>query len=242
MEHLIVNNTKIEYEVRRSARAKRLNIRIKQDKVTVSVPQGVTVTEAKKFVEAKGEWILQHVLDWQSQNQQRQKKYVTGETFLYRGRSYPLSTRGVAGRTITIKFTGDCFWVELPNIVPQEDWPLIVKESLFKWYRVQAKRVFQERLDYFARIMGLLYNRLVIKEQKTRWGSCSSKGNINLNWRIILAPAEVLDYLVVHELAHLRYMNHAPEFWNLVGEYVPDYPIWRKWLKDNASQLRYDGL
>ena len=89
-------------------------------------------------------------------------------------------------------------------------------------------------------MMGLQYQRLSIREQKTRWGSCSSQKNINLNWRIILAPEKVLDYLIVHELAHLQQMNHSSAFWSLVETYIPDYRIWRKWLKDNSSALNID--
>jgi len=240
MEQLIFRNTKIAYEIKRSTRAKRINIRIDQDKVRVAVPLGITYSEAKVFVESKSEWILKHVQAWQSQNQQVPRKYMQGDTFLYQGKNCPLYTRVVTGRMISIKFIEGCLWAELPEVIPPEDWPQTVRGSLIKWYRVQAERVFQERLDYFVRIMGLKYNRLTIREQKTRWGSCSSKGNINLNWRIILAPEKVVDYLVVHELAHLRYMNHSQEFWCFVANYMPEYKVWKKWLKDNTSILNFD--
>ncbi len=98
-------------------------------------------------------------------------------------------------------------------------------------YKKLAREVFASKLEKYAKEMGLTYNSFRIKEQKTRWGSCSSKGNINLNWRLIQAPEEVINYVIVHELAHLRYMNHSHEFWQLVSQYSPDYQKWRDWLR-----------
>ena len=113
----------------------------------------------------------------------------------------------------------------------------MIKEELHRWYKDQAKRIFQEKAERFSKIMGLKYNRMMVKNQKTRWGSCSSKGNINLNWRVIMAPDEVSDYLIIHELVHLKYLNHSPDFWNLVKTYQPDYLKWRSWLRENGKIL-----
>ena len=85
--------------------------------------------------------------------------------------------------------------------------------------------------------MGVTYGRISIREQKTRWGSCSSKGNLNFNWRLIFAPPEVLDYVVVHELAHRKEMNHSKAFYAIVESIMPDYRKWKKWLKENGGTL-----
>ena len=87
----------------------------------------------------------------------------------------------------------------------------------------QAKRIFPERTAYFAKRMGVDYGRITIREQKTRWGSCSSKGNLNFNWKLVLLDPELLDYVVVHELAHRREMNHSAAFWKVVETELPDY-------------------
>lgn len=104
-------------------------------------------------------------------------------------------------------------------------------------YRHAAKEYITKRADYFADQLGVTYNTITIRDQKTRWGSCSSKGNLSFNWRLILAPPKVLDYVVVHELCHRREMNHSPRFWALVESVMPDYKQHRKWLKDNGDKL-----
>ena len=101
----------------------------------------------------------------------------------------------------------------------------------------QARRVIPERVAYYARIVGVTYGRITIRNQKTRWGSCSSKGNLNFNCRLMKAPASVLDYVIVHELCHRLEMNHSPRFWALVEQVMPDYRVHRKWLREHGSSL-----
>ena len=101
----------------------------------------------------------------------------------------------------------------------------------------EAKRVFPERAAYFAKRMGVTYNRITIREQKTRWGSCSSVGNLNFNWKLVLMPSEILDYVVVHELAHRKEMNHSPRFWAVVEKELPDYRERQEKLKILGRQL-----
>lgn len=103
-------------------------------------------------------------------------------------------------------------------------------------YKKRARRQLEARTAYFAQQMGVTYNRIAIRSAKTRWGSCSAQGNLNFHWKLILMPPQVLDYVVVHELAHRKEMNHSPRFWAEVEAVLPDYRKRRKWLKD------YGGL
>lgn len=100
-----------------------------------------------------------------------------------------------------------------------------------------ARDIFTQKTAYYASIMDVTYGRISIREQKTRWGSCSSEGNLNFNWRLIFAPEEVLDYIVVHELAHRREMNHSQAFYAIVKSILPDYKKSQKWLRDNGRSL-----
>ena len=101
----------------------------------------------------------------------------------------------------------------------------------------EALKVIPERVEYFAKVMGVTYGKITIRNQKTRWGSCSSKGNLNFNCLLMLAPPEVLDYVVVHELCHRKQMNHSKAFWLEVEKVLPNYKEVRKWLKEEGSQM-----
>ena len=120
--------------------------------------------------------------------------------------------------------------------------PLTVAElrrlqALENRYRNAAREVFTNRVEYYHRFTGGHYTSITIRDQKTRWGSCSSKGNLNFNWRLIFAPEEVVDYIVVHELAHRKEMNHSRAFYNVVASVLPDYKVQEKWLKENGEKL-----
>lgn len=110
-------------------------------------------------------------------------------------------------------------------------------ETLEKRYRSAARIRIGQRCAYYRTLTGGSYTSVTIRDQKTRWGSCSSRGTLSFNYRLIFAPPEVLDYVVVHELCHLTHMNHSKEFWNKVGSVMPDYNAHRKWLKAHGGEL-----
>ena len=101
----------------------------------------------------------------------------------------------------------------------------------------QAKSILSEKLAYYAPLVGVTYGRVTVRHQKTRWGSCSAKGNLNFNCLLVLAPSQVQDYVIVHELCHIRHLNHSAQFWALVETILPDYAASRKWLKVNGTKL-----
>lgn len=115
---------------------------------------------------------------------------------------------------------------------------LVFTEEQRKMYARKAGETIAKRAAYFAGKMGVSYGNITIREQKTRWGSCSSKGNLNFNWKLILMPGEVLDYVVVHELAHRKEMNHSRRFYQAVETVMPDYKLWQTWLREHESQYK----
>ncbi len=111
------------------------------------------------------------------------------------------------------------------------------REALTQRYKAAAKEYFPKRAAYFRQFTGGTYSRITVRDQKTRWGSCSAKGTLSFNWRLILAPPAILDYVVVHELCHLTHMDHSTEFWQAVESVYPDYRSARKWLKEHGQEL-----
>ena len=128
-------------------------------------------------------------------------------------------------------------WIEkhLSNRTEQNQQKLTDRE--LKALREKARALVTDSVQYYAPLIGVTYNQIAIRAQHTRWGSCSSKGNLNFNCLLALVPMEVLDYVVVHELCHRKELNHSDRFWNEVANILPDYKCRKKWLKDNGSNL-----
>ncbi|NLI93882.1 MAG: M48 family metallopeptidase [Peptococcaceae bacterium] len=238
MEYLRVGNKVIEYELRKSSKAKRINVAIKDQRMSVAVPTGYTMEYAKNFLESHKELLLKHFLKHLSKtNSKSPKEYVSGEKFLYRGRNYPLLVEMSSGSEYFALFKGSRIVASIPStLLPDEQRPFIQK-LIKEWYIGQAAKLLPEQVEYYSKLLNIPYKKLKIKDQKTRWGSCSNKGNINLNWRIIMAPNQVVAYVIIHELSHLRFMNHSKDFWKLVEQHLPDYKKWRKWLTENGKEL-----
>ena len=102
--------------------------------------------------------------------------------------------------------------------------------------RKRAAEIIEARCRYYAPVMGVSYGTVTIREQKTRWGSCSTKGNLNFNWKLVLMPERVMDYVVIHELAHRKEMNHSARFYAVVAQQMPDYKVWQSWLKEHGRE------
>jgi predicted metal-dependent hydrolase len=225
----------LPYTLERSSRSKRLRI-VADIEVGIRLiaPERVSLRECERFMYSQKEWIL---VQWERMQKQRVKQAKLFQPFLeknsvvYLGKEYQL-----------VVDVGVRHW---PPVSVEDDVLIVhcvkadlAEKILERWYRQQAKAVIAGALEKYRALMGVKYNELTIKDQKTRWGSCSSKGNLNFSWRLILAPKSVLDYVVVHELAHLREMNHSARFWSVVEKFFPEYKKQIKWLKDNGVGLR----
>lgn len=225
----------IEYKINYSRR-KTMSITVKPDgTIRVAAPKGTAAKTVQDWVASKSKWIAAKLAEVELANRRvAERSYQSGEEISYLGMPMrlelindPHQTRTmIKGREGTVQITGpDCS-------------PAAVKAALETWYRWAAGRYIRARVGYFATQVGRKPGRITIREQKTRWGSCSAQGNLNFNWRIMMAPPEIIDYLVVHELCHLVHLDHSPEFWNLVASIIPDYKARKDWLRKNGHQLR----
>ena len=218
----------IPYKIVRSNR-KTMAIHVnKVAEVEVRVPFHVKEREIKAFVNQKQDWIRKHLSKIQEAQANRQA-FVLGYGSILRlaGREYFLRERAGNGAG----FDGQCFY--LPANLPDD----MIKQALIQVYEQLAKQVLTGRTKEFSEVTGWMPAGVKVNRAKTRWGSCSSKGNINFSWRLIMAPEEVIDYVVVHELAHLQEMNHSPRFWAEVASVLPDYKERQKKLKEFQKQI-----
>ena len=154
-----------------------------------------------------------------------------GSRVCVEGRSYTLKRS--AGARVALKLAGEECLLTLNDPEDEEQVRAALKRALSR----RALERVRERLGFYAPRLGVEFNRVAIRDQSSRWGSCSAKHNLNFNWKLIMAPPEVLDYVVIHELCHLIEFNHSPRFWRLVEGQMPEYECWKKWLKEHGREL-----
>lgn len=164
------------------------------------------------------------------------KAYAGGEDFPYRGGSFKLTVVVTdKNRRPACDFDGARFMVTISGASGDE--PAAVRKALVKWYRRTAEAEVADRIAYWGPIVGRMPSSITIRNQKTRWGSCSTKGAVNFNWRLIMVRPEIMDYVIVHELCHLLQHNHSAAYWALVAKVLPDYKQQRSELRGAAHCL-----
>ncbi len=225
------------YQIRRSRRRKTVAICVKPDcSVRVMVPFMLPEKKIETLVKKKSNWIKSKIARFQEiQSQHREKEYVTGESLSYLGMTHRLEI--VSGAAGEVKREQGFFHVQVATDVNDEERKPYIKERLESWYREHALEYLREQSGRYAKEIGVVPSSIGIKGYRSRWGTCHSDGRIYFNWRIILAPPSVVNYLVVHELCHLLQADHSKNFWRCVESVLPDYAERRKWLKAHGSWL-----
>jgi hypothetical protein len=189
-------------------------------------------TAIEALLDKKADWITKH-LDRMANRKVVPLAFETGNHMLYLGDSLVLKVNHVHGkREEKIIASGGVITAYTSNDAPE-----YVKSILINWFRLRSEEIINERVAFYVQKMGNIPKRVVVKTQTKRWGSCSSNRDIFLNWRLVFAPIEVIDYVIIHELCHLEYMNHSSNFWHLVETYDSKYKTHRSWLKENGQQL-----
>jgi len=225
---------------RRSRRAIRMRLQIdREGKVTLVAPWFSREGEIQSFVARHQSWVQKHIGKIESQRQLRPApRYRTGDTFYYFGEPLVLEIFPSPLKRPTIKIQKDHMRITLHRDIGKNEGVVAAKKTVEQFYRKKAEEVIRDRLEHFNVHYGFRFHRVAFRDQKSRWGSCSRAGNLNFNWRLIMAPIEVIDFVVVHELCHLKEMNHSHRFWALVEETVLRYRESRKWLKENHWLLK----
>ncbi|MDX3773703.1 SprT family zinc-dependent metalloprotease [Chromatiaceae bacterium AAb-1] len=215
-----------------SSRRRTLGIRIKQSDVTVSAPTGCSMTLINRFIAEKQFWIQKHL---------QHAAQTTAVNWLERGQLPLLDEQLMLvqqrGTRSAVQRDEQQLYVTVSGRVKPEHQSRKVQQLLHDWYRQYAGHWFGQRVAFWAPLMQVKPAAIKTGQWKTKWGYCNHKAELGFNWRLLMAPAWVADYVVVHELAHIRHMNHSPAFWQLVHQFYSQADEARKWLKHHQHQL-----
>lgn len=229
-----------QYQIRRSVRATKVRIIVTPDKIEVVAPTGIAERRIHRFVLAQQQWIIKAKA--RIENQATRQHGLTpischqGAEIPFLGAFYPLMIRSTKLKKVKIEFI-DEFIAHVPEPFLNGTYSDIVKIALINWMKKQLKLQVEQLVQRHGPSSRLYPRSISIKTQKSRWGSCGIRNDININWLLVFAPIEVLEYVVVHELCHIQIKNHSSQFWALVAYHLPDYQKQRHWLKHNGSAL-----
>ena len=196
--------------------------------LTVRAPLRMTDTHIREFVDSHRDWIVKNQAKARLHAPPPPKKFTDGETFLYLGKSLPLSIVRAQRPALTLERSG---FRLAKSFLPKAE------QVFIRWYKKQALEVFTERVEMLGKRYGFNYQKIRISSARTRWGSCSARGTLSFTWRLVMAPLEIVDYVVIHELVHTEIKNHSKVFWKRIGEILPDHKTRIRWLKQNGKFL-----
>lgn len=223
-----------KYTIARSNRRQKITIAVERDRqVIVHAPERTSEEEIRRIVESKKHWILGKISHPQKYNvvpHPPGKELVNGESALYLGRNYRVELSGT--KTSGVRFEQR---FRIAGVTPATR-----RNALRDWYKERAVEIVLPRAQYYSGELGVEYADAKIVDNRYRWGSCTEKGAVSFNWRLIKAPMMVINYVVVHELAHLLENNHSPAFWNIVRTQLPSAEKARRWLKEHGDILETD--
>ncbi|OWZ82748.1 M48 family metallopeptidase [Natranaerobius trueperi] len=202
--------------------------------VRILAPKNISDDDIQNWVRSRGDWVVSKMKYFQDiKEQYTDKQFKVGEQLYFLGKPY----------TLNIFFCDHENKVELTDneiqVYTKSEEKEVVRETLRNWYFNQTHKLIEERIRYFQKYFKEQPTKIMVKEQKKRWGSCTSQNALYFNWRISMAPKEVLEYLVVHEMCHLKHKNHGKNFWNCVATILPDFKWRRDWLKVNGIKLNF---
>lgn len=229
-----LDGEKISYTVITSKRARNPFIKIDAEiGLALVKPYGMKLNNVSEIMECKASWILKKLKKYNLVNNDEKRYLKDGDSFDLLGTSYKINIVSRSNsRPSVIRKEGGIYIFLSKN---SKDSP---SDLLKKWCKKAAREIISNQVQIHAATMDVKYNRISIRDQKTRWGSCSSRKNLSFNWRIIMAPVEIVDYLIFHELCHLIELNHSKKFWAQMSYFCPDFKERKKWLRIEGLRLR----
>ena len=232
-ERVRIGRASLEVLIEYTNRKRTISLQLKDNKIIIKAPRTVSRKNLDEVIQKKQKWIKQRaILDFKEQNL-RNRKFIDNETFYFKGNEYHLSL--IWGGKEEVKIVDGLLLVTLKDnrSIDSKN----VKSLIEDWYVRESAKILNTRTYEFAKKMKVRPKGITVKNYVSKWGSCTAKNKISYNWRIIMAPDCIVDYLIIHELCHIIEHNHSKNFWNYVGTYCEDFQKKRKWLREHGHML-----
>lgn len=201
-------------------------------RVIMRVPYHTSEREIERFFREKLLWIEKKIQEKQKNvaGSESPRLFIPGEKFLYLGEHYPFELREPGRGRIPLALSHGIFYLD-SDCLPR------ARDFFVKWYKERAQEIFTERVNYYSRKLKLYPEEIRISSAKRRYGSCSTTNKLSFTFRLVMAPYRMIDYVIVHELAHIKIKNHSRSFWRYIEEVMPEYRKYKKWLKEHSPSL-----
>lgn len=226
-EQASINGTIVTYTLRRSTRRRSIALRIDEQGLRIAVPWNASRHSIRAAIEQHADWIVGKLAEWR-EKRPPQLSWVTGDAVMYLGKPLVLHVEDGTGNPLVIDGR--------LQVRARRSNPNVVEKKVTDWLKAAAASDYPPRVDRYCSLAGVSVGEVRLSSARSRWGSCHSNGCIRLNWRMIQTPPRLIDYVVAHEVAHLREMNHSPRFWALVESMVPDYRERRREIRSGAQR------
>jgi len=239
MSQIQIGATKIDYNLKFTNRQKTMGLHIDlHDGLSIYAPKHLSIDEVEQNIHKKSKWIIKNI-DKISEIKINlsQKEFLAGEKFPLRGRNYKLKVKRKENAKLTLSFYKGTFTSTMPNNISDEDYKIILKPLFLKFYHEKSGEIIKERVKNYEKYFDIKPQKIRIKELKNKWGTCTGKNNISLNWRLVFAKTSIIDYVVIHELCHLKHKNHSKKFWKEVEKMMPNYKENKEWLRIHGNTL-----
>jgi predicted metal-dependent hydrolase len=227
-----LQNRIVDYTLKQSTRIRGIRLEIRGESgLTVVVPKRYSIQQVHEILEKKAIWIFRHLPGRTPVQIPLFRKPVDhGEKVPFLGKKLEVVISSDGEKPGTAHLKGNRLLISYTEGLDRA-------KILENWYRQQAAQVFKEKADTFQRTMGLKYHRITIRGQRKRWASASPLGNLSINWKLLLAPEVIVDYVIMHELAHFKHMDHSRKFWDFLGRFCPNWREYRRWLVLHEDEL-----
>ena len=228
------SQNEFEVDIKRTKRRKTISLKIIDGFVQIIVPEFMSDQEIELLITKKRKWIRDKLKIQKSIPSYQAKEFISGESFSYLGKNYRLKVK--KGSNVGTVLKNGYFNV---TVKPSQKGEKAVRQGLEKWFRDKALEKLKQKTLEYAEKLDVTPESVSVRDYKSRWGACSVNRDIIYNWRLIMVPHSIIDYVVIHELCHLKHHNHSKNYWKTVNSILPDYKKQRDWLKVNANLLKW---